>query len=194
MADSVNPPPTTWAGMVKNNFSSGEITNLRCNTRVCRTPAQERERAQKGHLDVETKLVKVSLTNIRKLFTPTDMFAVFSDEYNWSGELTFYGFEEGIESLLDTGTFEQWRWWHGYNFEKNVIVQFKFQNHLSHYMRKSPGENYVESATRSIRRSGFEITGFYLDPEGEQDFYGHDSRFDDSRYTWSDVLGGFEAL
>lgn len=133
--------PNTWASLVKKNFEPGVIFKVEAKNKV-----------KKNH--VHHKLIDSNLEEVKRIVDGIDdhSFHMFSDAYDWRTN-KYLGLCEDLEGLVDSGNEQNLIWWHGYNFERDMVVQFEYDTKNSELYvkyRLNLNDDYISSVKQAI--------------------------------------------
>jgi hypothetical protein len=162
-------PPNTWAKMVASSLGVGtKYPHVPGQARVVKTPEQIKQEAESKAIKERTQLVEDTVENIRNRFGKL-FFEVYRDAHDWH-ELEYWGNVESFEELMDIGTFKEWKWWHGYNPQEDVLVEFHFKKRLHVYYRIQLGDEYKARSNLAIENAPYDDDAADEDVQDTPDF------------------------
>lgn len=147
----------SWASVAKKALGEGTVIAKTTQPRVVRSEQQERDALAARDATERSKLVGISLPDLRDRFGDVRDFYVFSDAWDWP-TLEFRDFADTLENLIDKGAWNEWTWWHGYAPHAGLVVQLKYRNHmLSAFVHRDPGWLYKNNVAVSLREAEIDL-------------------------------------
>jgi hypothetical protein len=109
--------------------------------RILRTTQQTGTRKHEEKKEAEQGLVEIRWEDLCRRLVGVGPFLVFGDLCTWKGPFNYLQDAETLQDLRDLGDSEGFLWWHGYDQQRDLVVEFEYDKKIvCRYRYKMPSQ------------------------------------------------------